>query len=218
MTYDQFIYYFGNSIYAWQGVVALFGLFNIILAYRRIKQKSFPSSAAGAQFLDQINEPLTRRDFDGVAAICDSPPYWSKAVPQLVLVALDNRLLGIAKLRRLLGEKFQREVLSDLEYQMSWVSTVVKSAPMLGLLGTVVGMIGAFGQIAAAQQTGADPKELAGNISLALITTEVGLVIAIPLILMSNWIMVRIGRLQDQVQEHLGEFLDNLDAVLADGR
>ena len=41
-------------------------------------------------------------------------------------------------------DRFQRDVMSDLEYRLSWVSTVIKSAPMIGLFGTVFGMMGAF--------------------------------------------------------------------------
>ena len=63
--------------------------------------------------------------------------------------------------------------------QMLWinlVSLVAQSAPMLGLFGTVFGMIGAFAQL----QTGdADPSALAGEISIALLTTMWGLIVAI---------------------------------------
>ena len=75
------------------------------------------------------------------------PRYWSKAVPQLVLFALNKKEQSMSRLRRSLAETFEREILADLEYRMSWVGTIVKSAPMLGLLGTVIGMISAFQQL-----------------------------------------------------------------------
>ena len=84
---------------------------------------------------------------------------------------------------------------------------------MLGLLGTVVGMINAFGKIAAATDTGTDPKALANDISFALFTTALGLTIAIPLVLAGAAVHVRIGKLQDSVQDQLGEFLDDFDVV-----
>ena len=207
-----------NTIYGALAAVALFGLFQVIFLLRRIRQKRFASEAAANQFLDEARGMLEKRDFQGIADLCDSPPYWSKAVPQLILVALDNRQRGPSRLRRLLGEQFERDVLSDLEYRASWVATVVKSAPMLGLLGTVVGMINAFGQIAAAQATGTDPRALAEDISFALFTTAIGLMIAIPLVLAGNMISIRVGKLQEDVQQHLGEFLEDLDAVVADTR
>ena len=113
----------------------------------------------------------------------------------------------------MLAEKFERDVLADLEYRHSWIGTIVKSAPMLGLLGTVSGMILAFAKIATSQQTGTDPSALADDISLALLTTAMGLTVAIPLVLLGALVQVRIGKLQDAVQQHVGEFLDDLEAA-----
>lgn len=205
-----------KAIYAALGLVALYGIFTVILILRRIAQKRFSSNAAAEQFLDDARGRLQRQDFDGVAELCDSPPHWAKAVPQLILVAVGQRHRGPEKLRRLLAERFEREVLSDLEYRTSWIATIAKSAPMLGLLGTVIGMINAFAEISAMQQTGTDPSKLAGDISFALFTTALGLIVAIPMVLAGAAIQVRIGKLQDSVQQHLGEFLEDLDAVAAE--
>lgn len=207
-----------NAIYPAQGLLALYGVFCIVLVFRRIKIKRFGSAQSAAQFLDEIRVPLQQGNFEQVAQICDSPPYWAKAVPQLILVALANGGRDPQALRRLLAEHFEREVLSELQYRMSWINTVIKSAPMLGLLGTVLGMIGAFGKIAVATRSGVDPKELADNISFALVTTAVGLLVAIPLMLCMSMIQVRMGRLMDHVQQYLGAFLDEFDAVRKPGQ
>lgn len=200
----------GYLIYAAMAGVALYGLFTIVLIFRRIAQKRFASQAAAGEFLEDCRDLLKQKKFDGVADLCDSPPFWAKAVPQLILVALANRDRSPSKMRQLLGERFEREILADLEYRTSWVATIVKSAPMLGLLGTVLGMIQAFGKIAGAGSTGTDPKALADDISFALITTALGLIIAIPLVMAGNVIHVRMGKLQDSVQQDLGEFLEDL--------
>lgn len=210
---QTFIDIANNSVYPAQGIVALYGVFCVILVFRRIFAKRFKSPAAAEQFLGELRELLQRRDFDGVAQRCDSPPYWSKAVPQLILVALANKSREAGELRRMLAEKFERDVLADLAYRMSWINTVVKTEPMLGLLGTVLGMISAFGKISLGQKGGADPTMLAGDISFALVTTAVGLIIAIPLVLCMSLINVRLGRLQDGVQQYLGAFLDDFDAA-----
>jgi biopolymer transport protein ExbB len=202
-----------NLIYPMQGIAAVYGLFLTVLVFRRIGQKRFRSQPAADEFLGQVTERLKSRQFDGVAELCDSPPYWSKAVPQLILIALANRDRPIAKLRQLLSETFEREVLAELDYQMSWVNTVVKTAPMLGLQGTVLGMIEAFAKIASSQRAGVDPTKLATDISFALITTAVGLMIAIPLVMCMASMQVRIGRLTDSVQHQLGRFLEELEAA-----
>ena len=126
-----------------------------------------------------------------------------------------NRNWPLGKLRQLLSETFEREVLSELDYQMSWVNTVVKTAPMLGLQGTVLGMIAAFGKIAAKQASGVNPSSLANDISFALITTAVGLMIAIPLVMCMASMQVRIGRLTDSVQHQIGKFLDQLEQAVS---
>ena len=202
----------GNVIYVALALAALYGVFLVILIVRRIHQKRFGSTRAAADFLQQVRDFLQRKDYDAARQLCDSPPFWAKAAPQLMIVALANRSQPPSKLRRLLAEKFERDILAELEYRTSWINTIVKAAPMLGLLGTVIGMINAFAKIASMQQQGSDPSALAGDISFALFTTAMGLTVAIPLVLAGAMIHVRLGKLQDSVQEHLGEFLEDLEA------
>lgn len=206
----------GWVIYIAMAFSALLGAFYVILLWSRIRQKRFSGEAEAGQFLGDIREHLNQKNFDPITEMCDSPPFWSKAVPQLILVALANRHLPINKLRRTVAENFERDVLADLEYSTSWISTVVKSAPMLGLLGTVVGMINAFKGMAAMSAAGTDPAQLADDISFALFTTALGLSIAIPLVLAGNMIHIRIGKLQDSVQQHIGAFINELEAATAD--
>ena len=213
MDMAKLVDFMSNLIYPMQAIAAVYGMFLTIMVFRRISQKRFRTQPAADDFLDQVSDRLKSRQFDDIAALCDSPPYWAKAVPQLILIALANRDKPISKLRQLLGETFEREVLSELDYQMSWVNTVVKTAPMLGLQGTVLGMIAAFAKIASSNRTGVDPAKLATDISFALITTAVGLMIAIPLVMCMASMQVRIGRLTDAVQHQLGRFLDELEAV-----
>ncbi len=215
MDYSIILKYGSQAIYPALGLVALYGVFCVVLLVRRIRQKRFSSEAAAGKFLEEVADHLKRRDFDAVSDLCDSPPYWAKAVPQLILLALQNRERPMAQLRRTLAEKFERDVLSDLEYRTSWIATIVKIAPMLGLLGTVLGMIGAFAKIAAMQQSGTNPSQLAGDISFALFTTAAGLTVAIPLVLAGNMIQVRIGKLQDSVELHLGQFLNDLASAVS---
>lgn len=219
MDLTQILGWIGNGIYASMAAVAIYGVFTAILIARRITQKRFRSHAGAEEFLDEVRENLDKQQYEGVADLCDTPAYWAKAVPQLLLVAIANRNRPINKLRRLMGEHFEREILADLEYRMSWINTVVKTAPMLGLLGTVTGMIAAFGKIAGASKTGADPSALAGDISFALFTTAMGLMIAVPLVMLGAWLQVRIGKLQDEVQQYLGVFLEDFEnAVMKAGR
>ncbi len=201
-----------NAIYLSLAAVAIFGLFQVVLLARKISEKRMSPGAAD-QFREQLLGLIKKRDWEAIAAICDTPEYWARAVPQMILVAIANLDKSPAKLREFLAGKFERDVLANLEYGASWISTIVKSAPMLGLLGTVSGMIQAFAKIADTQKTGGDPSALAGEISFALFTTALGLAVAIPLVIAGAFLHVRMGKLQDHVQEELSWFLDELDAV-----
>lgn len=83
--------------------------------------------------------------------------------------------------------------LARLSRQLRMLETIVQAAPMLGLLGTVLGMIAAFGQLARSGGVG-DPGQLAGGIWIALSTTAAGLAIAIPFYFAANWFEDRIER------------------------
>jgi biopolymer transport protein ExbB len=106
----------------------------------------------------------------------------------------------------LLVDRFQRDVMADLEHRVSWINNVIKTAPMLGLLGTVLGMMAAFGKLAASQNV--KPDMLASDISFALITTAIGLAIAIPGTIAVASINVRIRKMEDLVSAGLARLLE----------
>ncbi|MCH8047508.1 MAG: MotA/TolQ/ExbB proton channel family protein [Planctomycetes bacterium] len=173
-------------------------------------QTRFRDEDQQADFLDGIDDCLESGDFDGVAELCEGD---RRAMPQLVLLAVGNRELGYAKARRLVADRFGRDVLADLEYRLSWVSTVIKTAPMVGLLGTVIGMMGAFRTLGAGKAP--NPAMLAGDIYLALITTACGLAIAIPLVFCTAAINVRIRKMEDLVGVGLTRFFESFKGALA---
>jgi biopolymer transport protein ExbB len=85
------------------------------------------------------------------------------------------------------------EELGRMTANMRALESVVQAAPMLGLLGTVVGMIEAFAQLSRAAGA-VDPSVLAGGIWTALLTTAVGLAIAIFFYFIATWLEGRISR------------------------
>ena len=196
-------------IYGALAVIALWGAFCVIMVWRRVAQTRFRSEQEQAEFLDSVDQTLGDGDLEATLELCDGD---SRAMPQLVALAVANRNVGYTKIRSLLADRFQRDVLSDLEYRLSWVYTVIKSAPMVGLLGTVVGMMGAFSKLAASEQV--EATNLADDISLALITTACGLAIAIPLVICTASINVRIRKMEDLVGSGLTRFLDSFRATL----
>jgi biopolymer transport protein ExbB len=86
----------------------------------------------------------------------------------------------------------------NLDHKMSYIGLIVATAPMLGLLGTVQGMIDSF-RVIAESETSPKPKELAEGIMTALVTTMEGLVVAIPAIFAFGLFKNKIGKLQFEV-------------------
>jgi biopolymer transport protein ExbB/TolQ len=200
----------GAIIYAAQAGVALWGAYCCVIIWQRVGQKRFKNEQLQEQFLESLNEPLARGDFDALTAMVEED---ARAIPQLAALAVLNRSLGFVKVRQLVEDRFQRDVLADLEHRLTWVNTVIKSAPMLGLFGTVVGMMGAFGKLHLAENVQADV--LAGDIMLALITTAIGLAIAIPLIIAVAAINIRIRKMEELTVAGLNHYLEALQAALA---
>lgn len=85
-----------------------------------------------------------------------------------------------------------------LDHKMSYIGLIVATAPMLGLLGTVQGMIDSF-RVIAESETSPKPKELAEGIMTALVTTMEGLVVAIPAVFAFGLFKNKIGKLQFEV-------------------
>ena len=74
-----------------------------------------------------------------------------------------------------------------LNIMRDFISTLIVIAPLLGLLGTVIGMVEMFGSLQSAHGTGGE-ETVAGGISTALVTTQLGLVIAAPGLLVAYWL------------------------------
>jgi biopolymer transport protein ExbB len=136
--------------------------------------------------------------------------YWSAGdrVAALQLVSADRSLLSNVvatamsslaydpddvALARQMATQTALESLNRISSHLRILEAVVQAAPMLGLLGTVIGMIEAFGKVA--QGGGAaDSTALAGGIWIALTTTAAGLTVAIPFYFASVWLESRVDR------------------------
>ncbi|MGB1930420.1 MAG: MotA/TolQ/ExbB proton channel family protein [Mariniblastus sp.] len=201
---DQVFTILGNVIYLVMFLIALWGAFCVVMVWSRVRQKQFKSEAMQTLFLEAVEEPLSKGDYDAAVEVCDGD---RRATCQLAQLAIENRKIGFGKVKQLVADRFQRDVLQDLEYRLSWVYTVIKTAPMIGLLGTVLGMMAAFSKLADPNAT-VEVSKLAMDIQFALITTALGLAIAIPLVLCTAYINVVIRKMEDLVSYGLNQFLE----------
>jgi biopolymer transport protein ExbB len=97
---------------------------------------------------------------------------------------------------------------APLERYLGLLGTIATISPLLGLLGTVLGMIEAFTVLAV--QGGGTPATLGGGISKALITTAAGLTVAIPTILLHKYLTSRVDRMVLEMEEYSLHLVDLL--------
>jgi biopolymer transport protein ExbB len=212
MDITKIIDVFGYVIYGTLALLAIWGVYNALLLWRGLAKKSL---ADAAPLLQQVRTLVQSGKADAAIAACQAPEYWHTALAQLIAVALKNREKGIAKIKQLLVMEFHTEVIAGMDNRLASVSTIVRMGPLLGLLGTVASMIGAFGRIGGAEKV--NPNALAHDISLALWATGSGLLIATPMMIAGNDIHARLRRLRDRTERQLQDFLEILEAVEAPG-
>ena len=209
MKITEIIDAFGYLIYAALGLLAVWGVYNAILLYRAIGRKAIGKDAS--PLLQQVGAAIQAGKTDSALAVCQGPPYWHTALAQLMAVALANRSKGLAKIKPLMVMEFHTEVIAALDNRLATLSTIVRMGPLLGLLGTVASMIGAFGRIGGAEKVA--PQVLANDISLALWATGSGLLIATPIMIVANDLHAKLRALRDQTERHLQDFLEILEAA-----
>ncbi|MGB2820360.1 MAG: MotA/TolQ/ExbB proton channel family protein [Phycisphaerae bacterium] len=124
-----------------------------------------------------LDEQLATEQYGTAAEVCRKD---DSLLAKVVEAGLSRRggMFGFFDMQNAMQEVSEREV-SRLYRKLEYLSFIAAAAPMLGLLGTVTGMIRSFNTIAATEGA-AKPSDLAGGISEALVTTCMGLIVAIP--------------------------------------
>ena len=140
------------------------------------------------EFLNGVRTVLKRNNVVEALSICDATPG---PVARLVKIAILNRDHGRERVREALEEAGSAEV-PRLEEKLNLLATIAQLAPLLGLLGTVLGFIQVFYQIQAAGLT-ANFKQFSDGVWQALICAATGLAVAIPTHAGYNYLVSRIN-------------------------
>jgi biopolymer transport protein ExbB len=133
------------------------------------------------EFLPAFQERLSREGVPGAIAFCRKEPG---VIPNKLYVAgLETARQGTAAMRRAMANVIELEILPDLNAFLPMILAIAKIATMVGLLGTVISMIGTFSAIQEiAQSKQGNVSDQSGAIGLALFATALGLMTAIPLV------------------------------------
>lgn len=180
--------------------VALAVFFERLLQYHRDQINS-------TQFLNGVRNVLKRENIVEALAICDATPG---PVPRLVKIAILNREKGREAVREALEDAGAWEV-PRLEEKLNLLGTVAQIAPLLGLLGTVLGFMTVF---RAVQDEGlnAHIRDLSKGILQALICTAAGLAVSIPSYAGYNYLVGRVNTIVLDMEQVSSEILNIVSA------
>ena len=158
------------------------------------------------RLLDALNARLNTDppDRDGALSLCqasDSP------IARVLAAGLRNGNARADYLEKLVRGAGEREVL-QLSRNVRVLSVVAAIAPLLGLLGTIFGMISAFQTVATSGEALGRAELLAKGIYEAMITTAAGLMVAIPALVGYHWISAKTQRLVSEMDRAACDFLD----------
>ena len=185
--------------------LALLAVVSIYIFFERL----FAINHANRQdrsFMDRIKEYIHRGEVDQALKLCQdtNTPYSrmiEKGVTRIgrpmndVLVAIEN--VGNMEVAK-------------LEKGFNWLATTAAGAPMLGFLGTVIGMVQAFFQLASAGNN-SNVTILASGIYQALVTTVAGLIVGIIALFAYNYLTSRVNKVMNKLEGKTMEFMDLLN-------
>ncbi len=157
----------------------------------------------------RVNAAIVDRDLDAALYTCEN---FGGPVSRVIETALIKLPSGRTAVEAAFKEGFLREE-QHLSRGLRPLATIAQIAPLLGLLGTVTGMIKAFAVI---ESSGlGNSAELAGGIGQALITTAAGLIVAIPALIGHNYLASRVDAILLEIERRREELMANVAQVVA---
>ena len=171
-------------------------IYNII----KIRKKPFLQTEVVEQIMPMIEE----LDFESAVALCEANP---SPLTNILKAGLDRLSesdeIDPESIEKAMAEASTSELAGPF-VMVNYLNVIGSLSPMMGLLGTVVGMVGAF---ATMKESMDDATAMAGQIQVALLTTKYGLVVAIPSLFSYFLFKNSYGKIVAQVDEIVGKFL-----------
>jgi biopolymer transport protein ExbB len=188
------------------GVVMWFILAASLLATYLVIQKLITLSRVkvnGGKFILQIRSVLSRGDQAAAVSMCSEAGTPLASILRAGLL----KMRGTHQEVKDAVESAARMEVYKLERGLGLLASVAGIAPLLGFLGTVTGMIGAF-RVIEVNEGVVNPQLLASGIWEALITTAFGLIVGIPAYFFYNWLVNRVSHFVFETEASCNDFLD----------
>lgn len=178
-------------------------IFGLAFCIERIISLSLASTNA-KKLLNAVESNLENGNVEGAKEVCKAS---RSPIASIMHQGLNRTKDGLDIVEKSVLAYGSVEM-GRMERGLTWISLAIGLAPMLGFMGTVIGMIGAFDAIEAAGDI--SPTVVAGGIKVALLTTVFGLVVAIILQIFYNYIVTRIDSITNDMEDASISFIDML--------
>lgn len=191
--------------WAWMLPILIFLVIGLAVAIERILYLAL-STINTKKFVDQVEETVKTKGIAAAMELCKNTRGPIASIYYQGLSRYDQGLDAVEKSVVSYGSVQT----GQMESGLTWIGLFIALAPMVGFMGTVVGMIGAFDQIQAAGDI--SPTLVAGGIKVALLTTLMGLIAAVVLQIFYNYIVSKIDSLVNDMEDASITLMDILTA------
>ncbi len=188
---------------AFMGIVLLCLILGLAFAIERIIFLNL-STTNTKKLADNVEDALNSGGLDAAKEVCRNTKGPVASIYYQGLERADESIDAAEKAVIAYGGV----QMGQLEKNVSWISLFISIAPMLGFMGTVLGMIDAFDKIQAAGDM--NPSLVAGGIKIALLTTVFGLIVAIILQVFYNYIIAKIDSIVNSMEDASITLIDML--------
>ncbi len=185
------------------GAVLMTLIFGLALAFERIIYLSLASTNT-EKLLEDVEAALEEGGIEAAKDVCRNN---RGPVASIFYQGLDRADQGIDVVEKSVVS-YGSVQMGLLEKNLSWISLFISVAPMLGFMGTVIGMIQAFDKIQ--EQGDVSPTVVAGGIKVALITTVTGLIVAIILQFFYNYLISKVDSIVNRMEDASISLVDML--------
>ena len=191
--------------WGWMLPVLVCLIIGLAIAIERMLYLSF-SNINTKKFIEKFSETLNGQGVEAAKDLCRNT---KGPVASIYYQGLDRYDQGLDAVEKAVVSYGSVQT-GQMESGLSWIGLFIALSPMLGFMGTVVGMIEAFDQIQAAGDI--SPTVVAGGIKVALLTTLMGLIAAVILQLFYNYIISKIDNLVNAMEDASITLVDILTA------
>lgn len=195
--------YFIQGGAGFMAIVLLALIFGLAIAIERIIYLNLATTNT-QKLLNKIESALESKGIDAAKDVCKNT---RGPVASIFYQGLNRYDEGIEMVEKSIIS-YGSVLMGRLESGLSWISLFIAIAPMLGFMGTVIGMIQAFDNIEAAGDI--SPSIVAGGIKVALLTTVFGLIVAIILQIFYNYLVAKVDSLVNNMEDSSISFIDIL--------